>query len=233
MNQEVPLETIDTFSKKVDQFSSQILAQDSIYQKQLNSNNSEILNRVSQSKWFLGILYGFLFALVAGLVWYSYYRKRIEQALRESEEHYSMLTELSPNAIFVHCENKLVFANLAGVRLLGATDPKQILEKPIMDFIHPDYRELVVERGKKIKNGSPAASFIEEKFIRIDGTEVDVEVAGQPFNYQGRQAVQVVAQDITKRKQVEGELKKHRDHLKLLVQERTILKNQSNPLRNL
>ncbi|MCA1616723.1 MAG: EAL domain-containing protein, partial [Acidobacteria bacterium] len=41
---------------------------------------------------------------------------------------------------------------------------------------------------------------------RLDGSEVDVEVAAVPFTYEGRAAVQVVARDVTRRKQVEEKL---------------------------
>ena len=47
-------------------------------------------------------------------------RSLLEEALRESEERYRRLVELSPEAIVVHSEGKFVYVNPAAVRLLGS-----------------------------------------------------------------------------------------------------------------
>jgi DNA-binding NtrC family response regulator len=52
-------------------------------------------------------------------------RKHAEEALQTSEERYRSLIELSPDALFVQSEEKIVFINSAGVRLFGATKPSQ------------------------------------------------------------------------------------------------------------
>src|SRR5579864_7658274 len=47
-------------------------------------------------------------------------RKRAEEALLMSEERYRSLVELSPDALFVQVNDKIVFINTAGVKLTGA-----------------------------------------------------------------------------------------------------------------
>jgi PAS domain S-box-containing protein len=133
-------------------------------------------------------------------VWLEH--KQAEEALQESEERYRQLVELSPDTIAVHSEGKIVFINTAGARLLGAANPEQLVGKPIMDFLHPDYRDTVRERIGRIQEGKEAP-VIEEKFIRFDRTVIDVEVTTIPFTYQGKPAVQTIAHDITERKRVE------------------------------
>jgi two-component system cell cycle sensor histidine kinase/response regulator CckA len=129
-------------------------------------------------------------------------RKRAIEALRQSEERYRRLVELSFNAIAVHREGKIVYINAAGAELLGASNPEEIVGKPILDFVHPDSLEIAKARVLQTMEGR-LAPLIEEKLIRLDGTSVDAEVLAIPITYQGQSAVQVVVRDVTERKQAE------------------------------
>ncbi len=103
-------------------------------------------------------------------------RKLAEDALRESEERYRKLVEFSPYAIAVHSEGNIVFINPAGAKLLSAENPEQLIGKPIMDIVHPDYRDAVKERVRLMEEKGINISPVEEKFVRLDGSVVDVEV---------------------------------------------------------
>jgi len=46
-------------------------------------------------------------------------RKKIEDSLRDSEQRYKRLIDLSPDAITVHTDGKIAFVNPAGVKLVG------------------------------------------------------------------------------------------------------------------
>ncbi len=130
-------------------------------------------------------------------------RKRAEEALRESEEKYRQLVEHCPDTIAVHSDGKIDFINPAGVRLMRAKNAEQLIGKPVIDFLHPDYRETVQKRiAQSLKEGAQAP-VLEEKFIRLDGKAVDVEVTAIPFTRQGMPAMQVVVRDITERKRLE------------------------------
>lgn len=146
-------------------------------------------------------------------------RKQVEEALRESEKHYRQLVELCPDIVAVHSEGKIVFINSAGARLIGAAKPEQLIEKPIMDFVHPDYREIIKERVREMRKKRRAVPLIEEKFIRLDGTYIDVEVAAMPFIYQDKEAVQIVARDITKRKLAEEKIQASLKEKEVLLKE--------------
>jgi PAS domain S-box-containing protein len=131
-------------------------------------------------------------------------RKQAEEALRESEARFQTLVELSPDAIVVHAEGRVVFINTSGAKLLRATDPARVVGRPITDFLHPDFHEIVRGRLQKMAAGERVAP-IEMKFIRLDGTEVFGEVVSVPMLYQNGPAVQVVVRDITERRRVEEE----------------------------
>ncbi|MCL4500000.1 MAG: PAS domain S-box protein, partial [Chloroflexi bacterium] len=143
-------------------------------------------------------------------------RKAAQEALRESEERYRQLVELSPDAIGVHSEGRVVFANTAGARVLGAENSQQLIGKALTDFVHPDSLRLVEARVQRMKEGV-TVPLIEEKFVQLDGTPIDVEVAAMPLTYQGRPAMQVVFRDVTQRKRTEDKLRRREQEVTTLL----------------
>jgi PAS domain S-box-containing protein len=134
-------------------------------------------------------------------------QKRIQDALQESEERYRSLVELSPDAIVVHSKGLVVFANAAAVRLLLASSSDDLVGRSIFEFVPPEYHGLVQERARMTGQEGKIAPLVEEKFLRLDGTPVDVEVVAIPFTYNGEAATQVVVRDVTERNQAEREIR--------------------------
>src|SRR5215207_7365317 len=135
-------------------------------------------------------------------------RERAEKSLQESEERYRRLVELSPDTIIVHARGEVLFVNTAGAELFGAASPEELTGSPVMDFIHPDYREIVRARIIRSQEEGERADLIQEKFLRLDGQTVDVEAVATPVTYRGQAASLVVARDITGRKRDEEELRR-------------------------
>ncbi len=140
-------------------------------------------------------------------------RKSIQEALQESEERYRRLLDHNPAAIVVHVDGKIVYVNKASLDLVAASSPEDALGKKIFDFVHPDYREIVIDRVKLCQKNGKFAHPIEEKFLRLDGKSVDVEVTAIPITYQGQPASQVVFWDITDRKRAEDSIKNNLEEL--------------------
>ena len=135
-------------------------------------------------------------------------RKQAEDALKESEIKYKGLVDNSPDAIVIYTGEKIVFANNECIRLMAAESDEELIGKPVIDFVHPDYREFIGERLKKMQDRASVLPFAEEKFIRIDGSEVDVEIKAMSIRLDDRLAVQLIIRDITERKHAEDEIKK-------------------------
>ena len=76
----------------------------------------------------------------------------------------------------------------------------------MIDFVHPDSRPVVRERVQRMLASGQAEPLLEERFQRLDGTPVEVEVAAGPFTYLGQPAIQVVFRDIAERKRLRKEL---------------------------
>jgi PAS domain S-box-containing protein len=145
-------------------------------------------------------------------------RKQVQEALRESEERFRKLVEKSPDAIAVHCEGKIVFINSAGAKILGADSPDELIGKAMMDFVHPDYRAFVVQRVRATQVERRDLEIVDEKFVRLDGAVIDVEVSAIPITYMNKPATQVVVRDVTDRKKAEESLRRSQQNYKAFIE---------------
>ena len=144
-------------------------------------------------------------------------QKEAEVALRQSEERYRKLVELSPEAIIVHREGKLVYVNPAAVRLWGARDAGELLGMLVLDLVHPDYREAARKRIQTVEKFGTSMELTELKHVRLDGEVIDVEVAGMPFVFRGQTAVQAVIRDVTDRRRGKEALRQSEARLRTVV----------------
>ena len=131
----------------------------------------------------------------------------VAEDLRRSEEQYRQLVELAPLAIFIQTGGKFAFVNSAMVTLLGAPDAEKVLGLPVLERVHPDVRAMVLSRMEELRREKKSVPLIEERWIRLDGSTVDVEVAASPCTYEGREGAQVVMRDVTERRSLEGQLR--------------------------
>jgi PAS domain S-box-containing protein len=145
---------------------------------------------------------------------------RLVMELRDSEERYRRLVELSPDAILVHADGSYVFANPAAARFFGAAAPEELCGKPVLDLVYPPHRDQLRERMQQALRGKTTKPR-EFQIMRLDGRAVDVEVAGVGITYQGKSAVQIVMRDVTERKRAEEALKAAHGELEQKVQDRT------------
>lgn len=123
----------------------------------------------------------------------------------EAAERYRMLVDQSPLSIAIHQDGRFVFVNEATAELLGASSRQELIGRAMIDIVHPDDREKILERVRSMSAGNTAPRTV-ERFLRLDGRVITAEVAACPIRYGGRLAFQVVAADITRRQLLEAEL---------------------------
>ncbi|MFL5727980.1 MAG: PAS domain S-box protein [Cytophagaceae bacterium] len=143
--------------------------------------------------------------------------KKYQEALKQNEEKYRSLVELSPDAIIILKNGKIAFINNSGIKLLGAGSADELTGRRFMDFIHPDYYTLIIERNKVLKKGERVAA-IQEKFIRTDGNSIDVEVSSIPFLYEDQFSIQIIARDITDRVKAQNTRHKRKQEFQALAE---------------
>ncbi len=124
--------------------------------------------------------------------------------LRESEERFKRLIEISPDTIIVHVEGSIAYINPAGARLLGASSPEELVGRPVLDLVSPPFREKVRDRIRQTLEEGRQTPLMEQKLVRMDGQEVEVEVAGVGITYQGKPATMALIRDISERRRAEA-----------------------------
>ncbi len=135
-------------------------------------------------------------------------RTQVEQDLRESEERYRALVELSPEAIVVYAKKRFVYANQAAARLFGANSPDELIGLSAEWVVHPDFREDVKQRVKTSHRQRISTGAYETRYLKLDGQPIEVEVVGISITFQGRPARQVFVRDITERKWADEALRR-------------------------
>jgi diguanylate cyclase (GGDEF)-like protein/PAS domain S-box-containing protein len=123
-------------------------------------------------------------------------------------ERYRALVDLLPDGISVHCEGRFEFINPAGAQILGARSCAELLGQPVLEFVHPDFHQVFSERLGLLEGCRMQLPWMEEKFLRRDGGEVQVEVTALPFVLNGKSAFQTIFRDITARKAAESRLER-------------------------
>lgn len=140
-------------------------------------------------------------------------RKRAEKRLRESEEQYRRMVNLSPDAVTIHQAGRWVFANAAAARILGVKEPSQLVGRSLLDFMHPDVHDKVKARWKVLYEDKQPIEMAELKMVRPDGTIVYLETRAVPVTWQGQPAAEVVARDMTERKRTDDTLRSYTERL--------------------
>ena len=131
---------------------------------------------------------------------------RLIKELRESEERYRSVIQISPQIIFIHQNQQIVYANPAAISAVGMKEESEVLNKSIFDFAHPLETETVVNRTNDIYNNQRGEGFVEYQFLRPDGEVNTLELLGTKINYYGKPAIMVVGKDITEQKKTLAKL---------------------------
>ena len=131
-------------------------------------------------------------------------RKQAKDALEESEEKFRALAEASLFGIYAYRE-KFVYVNPAFSTLTGYT-VAELLDMSFWDLVHPEFRDLVRQRGSARLRGEKVPEHYEIKLVRKDGSELWISAAATATRLGGEPTGIGIFTDITERKQAQDNL---------------------------
>src|SRR6266849_1539933 len=144
-------------------------------------------------------------------------RKRVEEALRQSERRYHLLFDSNPQPVWVYDVKSLAIldVNHSAVRNYGYSR-EEFLSLTIKDIRPPEDVPALLESAAKASPDTENAGIWKHR--KKDGTLIDVEITSHPLIYGGGDARLVVATDITTRKRAEEALQTSEEKFRSVVQ---------------
>lgn len=130
---------------------------------------------------------------------------------------FSSLLDGAPFGVFLQLGGSFVYANPEAVRLFGAQAPEQLLGRRVEDQVHPSVRELVRERIRILAEEKKPVPPLDGVFLRMDGTEVPVQVSALPVEVAGLAGAVVFVSDLTERRRVEAALRLNEERWRGIV----------------
>ncbi|MCX6084857.1 MAG: PAS domain S-box protein [Caldiserica bacterium] len=129
---------------------------------------------------------------------------RFLRELHESESKFRTLAESTPMGILLYQDDKWIYANPAATDITGYSID-ELLSMNFWDFIHPDYKDIVKERGRKRERGEDTVQTYEFKIVTRDGGQKWVQLFGTSTKMHGRSSGLITVLDTTERKRAEVE----------------------------
>ncbi len=129
-------------------------------------------------------------------------RKKMEGALRESEEKYRNLVERANDGVIIVQNGKVKFSNPRLAEMLDYT-VEDIINTSFLDYVFPDERSIVSDIYKRRLQGKDVPDIYEMIALQKDGRRIDVETNSGIITYHGKPATLSFIRDITERKKAE------------------------------
>lgn len=118
------------------------------------------------------------------------------------EDHvFRALVESSPDGVLVHSRGVIRYVSPSIVSMLRASSERDLVGRPVMEFIHPDDRPDVVARQAATRAGPVGPATF--RLLGFDGQVVAVETTAGATTFDGEPALQVIVRDVSQR---EGQL---------------------------
>lgn len=126
------------------------------------------------------------------------YQFEMQRNLQSSEERYRILVDGSIQGILVHDNFNPLFCNNAYAQMFGFKDTQSLLDKKsILPLISSEFHDKAIRENNVLHTDETKVIKTETKGIRIDGSIVWLSLLSRTVQWNGKQAIQVTAMDIT------------------------------------
>lgn len=132
-------------------------------------------------------------------------QKRVELALRESEEKFRVLTERSPVMVVIARAGRIVYCNPTLAEVTGYA-LEELQQMSFLNIIHPEFRDFVAERHRRRLAGEDLSRRYEIKILTKQGQQRWFDLSAQLIDFESEPAVLVACVDITERKAAEQQI---------------------------
>jgi PAS domain S-box-containing protein len=146
-------------------------------------------------------------------------RRLVDEALRESERLRHTIDDAPVGTALVSLDGHFVRVNRAFCDVVGH-DAAELAHLTFRDITHPEDRDIDRASAEQLARGEIPRYQIEKRYIRKDGTLVDIMFSASLLRVPAGAPVYYVAQiqDITERKRVEKELRDANAFLDAIVE---------------
>ena len=134
-------------------------------------------------------------------------RRRVEEALWESEERYRTAIESASDGIALVKGDQHLYVNARFAEMFGYEDPAEIVGRPLSLTVHPEHLEMVSRYNRLRQEGEPVPSRYEFKGVKKDGTVRFMEVSAAKTSYRGQSLSLVYFRDVTEYRNLEEQLR--------------------------
>jgi PAS domain S-box-containing protein len=128
-----------------------------------------------------------------------------EESQKQSEARFKALAEMSTALIVIYQGERFTYVNAASKQITGYTKD-ELLNMKFWDLVHPEYREMVHQRGLARQRNEDVPTRYDFKIITKDGKERWLDFAASAILYEGIPAGLGIAFDVTDRKHIEEQL---------------------------
>ncbi|MDJ0842528.1 MAG: PAS domain S-box protein [Acidobacteriota bacterium] len=137
--------------------------------------------------------------------------------LRRENRRYSDVLGSELIATAIHVNGRWVMANKTFTDLLGYESVDALIGCEISRNIVPEEKDIVAERIRDTMETGAVNNYWDEHLLRADGTVIDVEITGIATMYNGMEGVQILVNDISKRKTIEKRLRENETRFQALL----------------
>ena len=151
----------------------------------------------------LPVAEGVAFVLVTGGWLYGVLSHAVEsirasrRRLVASEERFRRVVEHAPIGIFIETNGRFHYLNPAALKILGASSGQQLRDSAVLDRVDPACRDAEEARLRNVVTERATALFEREKWVRLDGSSLDVAVSAVPFERDGEPGALVFFSDVS------------------------------------